>query len=114
MTEAMKKVCKELLNKLAAIQRRATTDHSDGAGMVRGVFGEYLVIGEMQDLIKAILITNPEDPTGRVVEDIIAHQKELRKAMAALTEIHDATVDSLIKVNILRNNLEHFNDSKND
>lgn len=114
MTESMKKSCQDLLDRISAIQWLAASDHRDGAGMIRGAFGEYLVLGQVQDLLKAILIMNTNDATGQVVEDIVAHQKELRKAMAALTEIHDATVDSLIKVNVLRNNLEAFNDSKND
>jgi hypothetical protein len=33
--------------------------------------------------------------------------------MAELTEIHNAAVDTLIKINILRNKLEAFNDDKN-
>lgn len=113
MTESMKKSCQDLLDRITTIQSRAAGDHSDGAGMVRGAFGEYLVLSQVQDLLKAILIMNPNDATGQVVEDIIAHQKELRKTMAELTEIHNAAVDTLIKINILRNKLETFNDDKN-
>ena len=113
MTESMKKSCQDLLDRINAIQWRAASDHSDGAGMIRGAFGEYLVLSQVQDLLKAILIMNPNDATGQVVEDIVAHQKELRKTMAELTQIHNAAVDTLIKINILRNKLETFNDDKN-
>ena len=113
MTESMKKSCQDLLDRINAIQWRASGDHSDGAGMIRGAFGEYLVLSQVQDLLKAILIMNPNDATGQVVEDIVAHQKELKKTMADLTQIHNAAVDTLIKINVLRNKLEAFNDDKN-
>jgi len=114
MTEDMKNKCELLLSRINDVQTRAWSDHSPGAGMVRGAFGEYMLLSAVQDMLKAVLLIDPKDSKGQMLEDLLAHQRQLNRAMSSLQDINTKLWDAWGEISKLRMEMEAFNDRKAD
>lgn len=75
----------EAQERIKSVQRRATDDHGPGAGMVRGPFGEYVLLFELQDLITEL----SKEYTKELVK---------RVELARTVEEMDETIQSLQRV----------------
>ena len=113
MTEDMKNKCELLLSRINEVQTRAWSDHSPGAGMVRGPFGEYVLLSAVQDMLKAVLLIDPKDGKGQMLEDLLAHQRQLNRAISSLQNIDTKFWDAWGEISRLRIEMGAFNDRKN-
>lgn len=89
MTESEKKMVSEMLDRIYAVQSKATSDHSPGAGMVRGAFGEYLLLSAFQDLLRTLLFNaNGQCKNcGGLLDDLIDHQKRLNRSLSEINRL---------------------------
>ena len=113
MTEDMKNKCELLLSRINDVQTRAWSDHSPGAGMVRGPFGEYVLLSAVQDMLKAVLLIDPKDGKGQMLEDLLAQQRQLNRAISSLQNIDTKFWDAWGEISRLRIEMGAFNDRKN-
>jgi len=100
---------------ISNIQARACSDHGPGVAMVRGAFGEYLILSDLRSLISELVEENNKmvmrelelsrsvtDLEGKVtslervqrhsefvMESIIKEREEVRSTLASISDLSD-------------------------
>lgn len=82
--------------------------------MIRGAFGEYMLLSEVQDMLKAVLLIDPKDGKGQMLEDLLARQRQLDRTASRLKEVNTKLWDTWGEISKLRMETEAFSDYKAD